>query len=56
MRALTRWSTSVPPNVEFFIDDVEAQWDYHNPFDFINMRMMTGSIRDWPKLLRQAYQ
>ncbi|KAK4156297.1 Phosphoethanolamine N-methyltransferase [Chaetomidium leptoderma] len=46
----------VPPNVEFFVDDLEAEWTFVNPFDFIYMRMMTGSIRDWPKLIGQAYR
>lgn len=47
---------SVPPNVEFFIDDLESDWTFVNPFDLIYMRMMTGSIRDWPKIIGQAYQ
>ncbi|KAK4208054.1 S-adenosyl-L-methionine-dependent methyltransferase [Rhypophila decipiens] len=44
----------VPPNVEFFIDDLEADWTFIRPFDFIYCRMLTGSIRDWPKLFGQA--
>ncbi|KAF7556940.1 hypothetical protein G7Z17_g985 [Cylindrodendrum hubeiense] len=46
----------VPPNVSFFVDDLEAEWTYTRPFDFIYMRAMTGSIRDWPKMFRQAYE
>ena len=42
--------------MEFYIEDVETEWDYHNPFDFVYIRMMTGSIRDYPRLLGQAYQ
>jgi SAM-dependent methyltransferase len=45
----------VPPNAEFFIDDVESEWNYHTKFDFIYGRMLTGSIRDWPKLMTQAF-
>lgn len=26
------------------------------PFDLIYLRMLTGSIKDWPKLFSQAYQ
>ena len=48
-------ATSVPPNVSFFVDDVEEEWTYTNPFDFIYLRAMTGSIRNWPKFFRQAY-
>lgn len=46
----------VPPNVSFYIDDIEAEWTYNNPFDFIYMRMLSASIQDWPKLFGQAYQ
>lgn len=47
---------SVPPNVSFFVDDVEADWTYSHPFDFIYMRMMIGSISDWGRLFKQAYE
>ena len=49
-------SPSVPPNVEFFVDDLEAEWTFVRPFDFIYARMLSGSIKDWPKLLSQAFQ
>lgn len=47
----------VPPNVRFMVDDVEAEW-VHPPetLDYIHIRHMTSSIRDWPKLLEQAYR
>ncbi|KAH6636067.1 S-adenosyl-L-methionine-dependent methyltransferase [Chaetomium tenue] len=45
----------VPPNAEFFIDDIETEWNYHTKFDLIYGRMLTGSIRDWPKLMAQAF-
>ncbi|GAB1318277.1 S-adenosyl-L-methionine-dependent methyltransferase [Madurella fahalii] len=45
----------VPPNVEFFVDDLEAEWSFAHPFDFIYVRFLTGSIRDWPRLFEQAY-
>ena len=47
-----RW---VPPNLKFEIDDAESDWAYPAKFDFIFLRTMGGSIRDIPKLLRQAY-
>lgn len=56
MRYETLTATSVPPNVSFFVDDVEEEWTYTSPFDFIYLRAMTGSIRSWPKLFSQAYQ
>ncbi|KAK0702219.1 S-adenosyl-L-methionine-dependent methyltransferase [Lasiosphaeris hirsuta] len=44
----------VAPNVQFFVDDLEADWTFVNPFDFIYMRMLCGSIKDWPRLFAQA--
>lgn len=48
--------SSVPPNVEFFVDDLEEEWTYQTHFDFIYMRLLTGSILNWPKLFDQAFQ
>jgi len=47
---------SVPPNVEFSIDDVEDEWAFSTKFDYVFSRFMTGSVVDWPKLFRQAYE
>jgi hypothetical protein len=47
---------SVPINVEFFVDDLELDWNYVTSFDLIYLRMMTGSIKNWPTLFNQAYQ
>lgn len=46
----------VAPNVEFFVDDLEQDWTFVNPFDLIYSRNMTGSIKDWPRLIGQAFQ
>ena len=47
----------VPPNLEFFVDDVENIWTYSSTesFDFIHGRAMSGSIKDWSKLYSQAF-
>ncbi|RGP78349.1 mrna 3 -end-processing yth1 [Fusarium longipes] len=45
----------VPPNVKFIIDDVEADWVYTAPYDYIHCKYMAGSIKDWPRLFKQAY-
>ncbi|PUU75092.1 S-adenosyl-L-methionine-dependent methyltransferase [Tuber borchii] len=46
----------VPPNLRFEIDDAESDWAYRrNSFDYIHTRYMIGSVQDWPKLIRQAY-
>jgi methylase of polypeptide subunit release factors len=47
----------VPPNLQFFVDDIEDSWGYEDqPFDYVHARFLAGSILDWPKLMRQAYQ
>ncbi|KAI5465270.1 S-adenosyl-L-methionine-dependent methyltransferase [Mariannaea sp. PMI_226] len=45
----------VPPNATFLVDDLESEWTYHQPFDFIYLRFLVGSIRDWDKLLGQTF-
>jgi hypothetical protein len=47
--------TYVPPNVTFYIDDLEADWTYTAPFDLVYIRMLAGSIKDWPRLYRQSF-
>ncbi|KAI9739331.1 MAG: hypothetical protein M1834_007544 [Cirrosporium novae-zelandiae] len=46
----------VPPNCQFVIDDFEEDWA-HKPdyFEFIHGRTIAGAVRDWPKLISQAY-
>lgn len=45
----------VPPNLNFEIDDAEAEWLYKlNTYDFIHCRYLFHGIRDWPKLINQA--
>ncbi|KAF2258124.1 S-adenosyl-L-methionine-dependent methyltransferase [Lojkania enalia] len=46
----------VPPNVKFEVDDLEDEWVYSSKFDYIHCRYMVCTIRDWPKLMRQAYK
>ncbi|KAI9727414.1 MAG: hypothetical protein M1834_008420 [Cirrosporium novae-zelandiae] len=46
----------VPPNVIFEVDDCESEWPNREPFDFIHSRYMAGSISDWPRYMRQAYE
>jgi len=53
---MTDVMSSVPPNVEFFVDDMEADWTFSKPFDFVFMRALAGSIVDWTKLFRQAFE
>lgn len=44
------------PNVKFEVDDIEKPWTWpKNKFDFIHMRHLGTSIRDWPALFKQMY-
>lgn len=46
----------VPPNCLFEIDDVEEDWPYREAhFDFVHGRDLMTAVRDWPRLLNQAY-
>ncbi|KAG5992602.1 hypothetical protein E4U54_003596 [Claviceps lovelessii] len=47
--------TFVPPNVSFIMDDLEMEWAYRRPFDFVFGRMLVASIGDWPKFIRQSF-
>jgi SAM-dependent methyltransferase len=47
--------TWVPPNVKFQIDDMTKSWLWPaNSLDFIHIRNMVGSIRDWPAIFAEA--
>ena len=50
-----RW---VPPNVQFYVDDVEEPWTWKadEKFDLIHMRNLSGFIKDFPKLYAQALE
>jgi SAM-dependent methyltransferase len=47
---------SVPPNLQFMVDDVEQDWDEPDKYDYIHCRNVVGSIKDWPRLVRQMYE
>ncbi|POS83988.1 methyltransferase domain-containing protein [Erysiphe pulchra] len=46
----------VPPNVVFMVDDIESPWlkprDY---YEYIHGRHIVMAIKDWPLLMRRAY-
>ncbi|KAF8416451.1 S-adenosyl-L-methionine-dependent methyltransferase, partial [Tirmania nivea] len=46
----------VPPNVKFEVEDMDREWVYKpNTFDYIHLRSMCGTFRDWDKVLQEAY-
>ncbi|KAF4779711.1 hypothetical protein HER10_EVM0006030 [Colletotrichum scovillei] len=47
--------SSVPPNVRFEVDDIEDEWTFSQPFQYIHSRFMTSSIRDWRLFLQRCY-
>lgn len=47
---------SVPPNVRFEVDDVEEEWTYSQPFEYIHSRFMTAAIDDWDKYIKRCYE
>ncbi|TEA15067.1 Secondary metabolism regulator laeA [Colletotrichum sidae] len=45
----------VPYNCQFEVDDLEKEWTWSKPFDFIFARNMIGSFRDWDQIAAQAF-
>ncbi|CAJ0550954.1 Ff.00g108840.m01.CDS01 [Fusarium sp. VM40] len=43
-----------PPNCIFEVDDFEAEWLYHTPFDFIHARELQGCISNDDRFFKQA--
>ncbi|KAH7093499.1 S-adenosyl-L-methionine-dependent methyltransferase [Paraphoma chrysanthemicola] len=49
--------TWVPANIQFEIEDIEEDWLFRkNNFDFIFGRELLMAIRDWPRVIEQAYE
>ena len=46
----------MPPNVSFEIDDLEAEWTFTKPFDFIFERMTVSAFADPKKYFERAYE
>ncbi|KAF4998523.1 hypothetical protein FDECE_11764 [Fusarium decemcellulare] len=47
----------IPPNLKFEIDDCMQEWTFEpDSFDFVHMRFLYGSIKDWSFLIKQAYK
>ncbi|ODM22244.1 hypothetical protein SI65_03090 [Aspergillus cristatus] len=44
------------PNVFFQLDDAREEWTYHEPFDLIHLRGLSGVFNDWPAMYRQAFE
>lgn len=46
----------MPPNLNFVIDDIEDDWTYNQPFDYIHSRFMTSSIANWTDYLTKCFK
>lgn len=48
----------IPSNLTFILDDLELDWILDEDADpyYIHAGEMTLAIKDWPRLLRQAFQ
>ncbi|KAM5344006.1 hypothetical protein ACJ41O_012543 [Fusarium nematophilum] len=45
----------IPPNCRFEVDDINKEWTFpESKFDLIHIRYMTGTVPDWPELLKKA--
>ncbi|MCJ1272856.1 hypothetical protein MMC21_000645 [Puttea exsequens] len=46
----------VPPNLTFEIDDACSEWTHPlNHFDYVHVRLLYASIRDWPAFYKECY-
>ncbi|GKT41993.1 putative methyltransferase tdiE [Colletotrichum spaethianum] len=45
----------VPPNVRFEVDDVDEEWTYSLPFEYIHSRFMTASIGNWKEYIKKCF-
>ena len=43
------------PNVDFQLADAQAEWTFHEPFDLIHLRGLSGAFQDWRKIYAQAF-
>ncbi|GKT78865.1 methyltransferase domain-containing protein [Colletotrichum tofieldiae] len=39
-----------------YVDDIEKEWTWSEPFDFIFFRCMIGSFTSWPDMIAKAYE
>ncbi|KAH6986600.1 S-adenosyl-L-methionine-dependent methyltransferase [Ilyonectria destructans] len=46
----------VPLNVQFLIDDIDEEWNYSQPFDYIDSSLMNFSVQNWSDYLRKIFR
>ncbi|KAH0444742.1 methyltransferase domain-containing protein [Colletotrichum camelliae] len=48
-------SQFVPPNVKFEVDDLDEEWNWSQPFDYIHSRFMNASIGNWKTFATKVF-
>lgn len=48
-------ASSVPPNCQFEVEDVEDEWTYSQRFDLIHGRLLVSCFKDPQSVLEQAF-
>ena len=46
----------VSPNTKFEIDDIEAPWNYTQKFDFIVGRYLMLGMKNYKRVIEQAFE
>lgn len=46
----------VAPNCRFEVDDLEKPWTFKHLFDFVFVRSMIVSFKDWPGIFDEAFK
>ncbi|KAL2000104.1 hypothetical protein VTN02DRAFT_3549 [Thermoascus thermophilus] len=53
------WENPIQPNLQFQVDDCCSEWTFLEEigecFDIIHMRLLYGSIEDWPQLYKRCF-
>ncbi len=46
----------MPPNCRFEVDDIDDEWVYSHPFDYIHGRYIISFVSDNQRLFRNIYE
>ncbi|KAK0702246.1 S-adenosyl-L-methionine-dependent methyltransferase [Lasiosphaeris hirsuta] len=46
----------IPPNCSFEVDDIEKEWTWGTPFDFIFARVLNGSLANYQQFIKTSYE
>lgn len=43
------------PNIDFQLADAQSEWTFHEPFDLIHVRGLSGAFQDWRAIYNQSF-